>query len=295
MNDFVLIVISALGLASLYFILASGLSLIFGLMRVLTFAHGCFLTLSAYVAWLVVREFESASTGMLLIGVVAAIAAGGLISLVTELLVIRPLKGKELEQLLATVGISVAVVALIQGTWGPDQHLVEVPAWLRESTGILGTDIPNIRLVLIAAAVAVLIAIKVLLGRTRYGLVVRAGVENAEMVSALGIDVQRSFTVMFTIGGLLAGFGGALTAMYYRGVTPLMGDDLLIFAFIALIVGGLGSIDGAAIAAVGLALAQSLANFYIDSGAGDIVIVLLMVVTLLVRPQGLLGQKERLA
>ncbi|MFE0751265.1 branched-chain amino acid ABC transporter permease [Gordonia sp. NPDC058843] len=295
MSDLVLILVAALGLASLIFLLASGLSLIFGLMRVLSFAHGCFLTLSAYMAWLLMKEIGTASTGGLVLGIVVAMAAGAVVSLVTEVLVIRPLRGRELEQLLATVGISIAVVALLTGIWGPDQHLVEVPGWLRDSTEIFGAAIPNVRFALIGAAAVVLIAIKVLLSRTRYGITIRAGVENREMVSALGIDVQRSFTLVFTIGGLLAGLAGALTAVYYRGVTPYMGDELMILAFIVLIVGGLGSIEGAAIAAVALATAQALANFYIDAGAGDIVIVVLMLLTLLIRPQGILGQKGRLA
>ncbi|WP_328394066.1 branched-chain amino acid ABC transporter permease [Nocardia sp. NBC_00416] len=294
MNDLILISVSALGLASLYFVLASGLSLIFGLMRVLSFAHGCFLTVSAYAAWVVMQAIGTASTAGLFVGAVAATATGAVIALITELLVIRPLAGRELEQLLATVGISIATVALLSGIWGSDQHLLEVPEWLRSTTAVLGAEIPNVRLVLIAAAVLVLIAIELLLSRTRYGLIIRAGVENREMVTALGIDVRRSFTLVFTLGGVLAGLGGALTAVFYRGVTPYLGDDLLIFAFIVLIVGGLGSIRGAAIAAVGLAMAQSLTDFYVDMGAGEIVIVALMLLTLLIRPQGILGQKGRL-
>lgn len=295
MNDLPLIVISGLGLSALYFLLASGLSLVFGLMRVLNFAHGCFLAISAYAAWIVMREFGDGSTLSFLIATVVATLVGGAIALVTELLVIRRLEDRELEQLLATVGISTAVIALLSGIWGPDEHLVPLPGWITSTTSMLGTQIPSARLLLIASAVVVLIGIKVLLGRTRYGLVIRAGVENREMVRALGIDVRRAFTLVFTIGGLLAGLGGALAVTYYRGVTPHIGDSLLIFALIVLVIGGLGSIDGAAVAAVLMGLSQALANYYISTGAGDIVVVLLLVVTLLVRPQGIFGQKARLA
>lgn len=295
MSDLLLITISGLGLGSLYFLLSSGLSLIFGLMHVLSFAHGVFLTLSAYTAWAVMKSAgDSASTIQLLGAIVISIVVGGALAFVTEFTVIRRLRGNSLQQLLATVGIGTAGVALVTGIWGPDSRLVRLPGWVTDTTDVFGASIPNTRFMLIVAAVAVLVAITVFLSRTRYGLVIRAGVENSEMVSALGINVDRSFTFVFTIGGALAGLGGGLAACYYRGVSPFLGDQMLIYSFIVLIIGGLGSIQGAAIAAVVLGLSQSLANFYVSNGSGDVLVVLLLVATLLVRPQGILGHKERL-
>lgn len=294
MNNFVLISISGLGLGSLYFLLAAGLSLIFGLMRVLSFAHGSFLAAGGFAAWLVMQSVATTSTLVLVGGILLGIAVGGLLALVTEVAIIRPLKGKQLEQLLATVGLGLALVALLAGIWGPDERLVPRPGWLTATTALGGTAIPNSRFLIIGSAAVVLISIKLFMSRTKYGLIIRAGVENGEMVSALGINVKRSFTLVFVAGGMLAGLGGALAGSYYGGISPYLGDQMLIFSFIVLIIGGLGSIEGAAIAAVVLGLSQSLTNFYVANGIGDLLVVVLLVATLLVRPQGLLGQKERL-
>jgi branched-chain amino acid transport system permease protein len=293
-STFLLIAISGLGLGSLYFLLAAGLSVIFGLMRVLSFAHGAFLSVSGFASWMVLRSVETPSTPRLLLALGAAVLVSGALAFLAEVLLIRPLKGKELEQLLATVGLGMVLVALMAGIWGPDEHLIPRPGWLTGTISIGGAPVPNSRLLLIAAAAVVMVGIQLMLARTRYGLIIRAGVENSAMVSALGINVKRSFTVVFTAGGMLAGLGGGLAGAYYGGISPFLGDGMLIFSFIVLIIGGLGSIEGALIASVVLGLSQSLANFYITNGVGDVLVIALLVVTLLVRPQGLLGQKERL-
>lgn len=294
MSTFLLIAISGLGLGSLYFLLAAGLSVIFGLMRVLSFAHGAFLSVSGFASWMVLRSVETPSTPRLLLALGAAVVVSGALAFLAEVLLIRPLKGRELEQLLATVGLGMVLVALMAGIWGPDEHLIPRPGWLTGTISIGGAPVPNSRLLLIAAAAVVMVGIQLMLSRTRYGLIIRAGVENSAMVSALGINVKRSFTVVFTAGGALAGLGGGLAGAYYGGISPFLGDGMLIFSFIVLIIGGLGSIEGALIASVVLGLSQSLANYYITNGVGDVLVIALLVVTLLVRPQGLLGQKERL-
>jgi len=293
-STFILIALSGLGLGALYFLLATGLSLIFGLMRVLSFAHGAFLSVAAFGSWLALRSDPTPSTGRLVLALVVATLVGGALAFLTELAIIRPLKGKVLEQLLATVGLGLALVALLAAFWGPDEHLIPRPGWLTSTSSVAGAPIPHTRFLLIGAAAVVVVAIQLFLSRTRYGLIIRAGVENSEMVSALGIDVKRSFTLVFTVGGMLAGLGGGLAGSYYGGVSPYLGDGLLIFSFIVLIIGGLGSIQGALIAAIGLGLSQSLVNYYVKNGIGDLLVVALLVLTLLVRPQGLLGQKERL-
>lgn len=295
MSNFILIGFSGLGLAALYFMLASGLSLIFGLMRVLSFAHGAILTASAYAAWGVMARTASASNLALVAAVLVAMVAGAAVAFLIELLVIRRLQGRQLEQLLATVGVGIALVALMEGIWGPDDRLVPLPDWVISTTHVGTVPVPNNRLLLIAAAAVVFLSIRLLLARTRQGLIIRAGVENREMVSALGINVGRSFTFIFTLGGAAAGLGGALAACFYRSVSPYLGDQTLIFAFIVLIVGGLGSVTGALVASTLLALAQSWTNFYVGGGVGDMLVVILLAVTLLARPQGLVGSKERLA
>ncbi len=167
------------------------------------------------------------------------------------------------------------------------------PDWLRTTTTVLGARIPNSRLLIFAVAVGLLLALLAFLRYTRHGLIIRAGVENRQMVRALGIDVGRSFTLVFAIGGLLAAIGGALGAVYFNGITPSLGTGQLIFAFIVVVIGGLGSITGTALAAVLVALTQQFVNFYVAIGLGDIAVVGLLAVVLLLRPQGLLGAAAR--
>jgi branched-chain amino acid transport system permease protein len=143
---------------------------------------------------------------------------------------------------------------------------------------------------LILVAVLVLVAIMLFLKFTRYGLIIRAGVENRLMVTALGIDVRRAFTLVFAIGGAAAGLGGVLASIYYGYVSAHIGGSLLIFAFIVTVIGGLGSLAGAAIASVLVAVLQQFANFYLG-GTGDLAVVLALAAVLLLRPRGLLGAK----
>ncbi len=186
------------------------------------------------------------------------------------------------------MGLSWPAVALFEGIWGPDPIFMEAGGWMRQTTNVLGAPIPNDRFVSIAAALLVLGGLVLFLNKTRYGLIIRAGVENRAMVTALGIDVRKAFTVVFTIGGVAAGIGGVLASHYYGYVSPLLGGSLLIFAFIVTVIGGMGSLAGAAIASVLVALLQQFANFYL--GVGDLIVVLLLAVVLLVRPSGLLGK-----
>jgi branched-chain amino acid transport system permease protein len=280
----VLLALTGLGLAGLYFLIASGLSLVFGLAGVLNFAHGLFLSVGAYAAWWAAPHVGLAPA--LLVGV----GAGALTAALVELILIRPLYKRHTEQVLVTVGLSLAGVALLQAVWGADPRTFPRPAWLRRVTPVLGAQVPNDRFVLIAVAAAVLLGLLAFLRYTRYGLVIRAGVENRAMVSALGIDVRRSFTLVFFIGGGLAGLAGALAGSYFGSITPAQGTSLLIFAFIVVVIGGLGSVTGSAIAAVGVGLLQQFVNYYGTSGAGDVSVVALLAVVLLLRPAGIAGK-----
>lgn len=290
MSTVVLLLITGLGLGALYFLVASGLSLIYGLMGVLNFAHGSFLTLGAFMGWEVARRLGQDSWWGLVASLVVGAAVGAIVAAATELLLIRRLYERHIEQVLVTVGLSLATVALFEGIWGTDPVYVDGPAWLGQTTELLGAKVPNDRFMLIIAAVLVLLAIVMFLKHTRYGLIIRAGVENRAMVTALGIDVRRAFTVVFAIGGAAAGLGGVLASHYFGYVSPHLGGSLLIFAFIVTVIGGLGSLSGAAIASVIVAVLQQFANFYLG-GTGDLVVVLLLAVVLLVRPTGLLGAK----
>ncbi|WP_400993667.1 branched-chain amino acid ABC transporter permease [Agromyces sp. GXQ0307] len=289
MDTLILLVVTGLGLGALYFLVASGLSLIYGLMGVLNFAHGAFLTIAAFLGWEAGRRISDGTWTGLAISALVGILVGATVAVLTEALIIRRLYERHIEQALVTVGISLAAVALFEGIWGTDPIYTDRPAWLTQTTEILGARIPNDRFVLIACAALVLGGIVLFLKRTRYGLIIRAGVENRHMVTALGIDVRRSFTLVFAIGGAAAGLGGVLASVYYGYVSAHLGSVLLIFAFIVTVIGGLGSLTGAAIASVLVAVLQQFANFYLG-GTGDLVVVVLLAAVLLIRPRGLMGK-----
>ena len=291
MSTVVLLLVTGGGLGALYFLVASGLSLIYGLMGVLNFAHGSFLTLGAFAGWAVARAVGTTSWAGFALALLAGAIVGALVAALTELLLVRRLYERHIEQVLVTVGLSLASVALFEGIWGPDPEFITGPAWLDSTTSLLGAHVPNDRFVVIAVAAAVLGGIVLFLRRTRYGLIIRAGVENRAMVTALGIDVRKAFTVVFAVGGAAAGLGGVLASQYFGYVSPHLGGSLLIFAFIVTVIGGLGSLAGAAVASVVVAVLQQVANYY--WGYGDLVVVLLLAVVLLVRPSGLMGRSAR--
>lgn len=288
MSTIILLTVTGLGLGALYFLVASGLSLIYGLMGVLNFAHGSFLTLGAFIGWQAAQALGAGGWGVFFISLAVGAATGAVFAALTERILIRPLYQRHIEQVLVTVGLSLASVALFEGIWGTDPSFITGPAWLKETTDILGARIPNDRFVAILAAALVLGGLLLFLKKTRYGMIIRAGVENRSMVTALGIDVRKAFTLVFTIGGAAAGMGGVLASHYFGYVSPLLGGSLLIFAFIVTVIGGLGSLTGAALASVAVGILQQFANFY--WGVGDFVVVLLLAAVLLARPAGLMGK-----
>lgn len=291
MSTVALLAITGLGLGALYFLVASGLSLIWGLMRVLNFAHGAFFTVAAYAGWTVGQALPVSSVGVRwIVALVVAIVAGGVFATLTEIVLIRPLYARHVGQVLVTVGLALATIALIEGAYGADPRQITLPAWMGATTPILGAAIPNTRLLVIALAALVLASLLYFLQRTRYGLIVRAGVENRAMVSALGIDVEKAFTLVFAIGGMAAGLGGMLGATYFGTIDPVRGTAMLIFAFIVVVIGGLGSIAGSAVAAVIVGLVQQFLNFYAAAGVGDFAVILLLAGVLIVRPGGLAGK-----
>jgi branched-chain amino acid transport system permease protein len=291
MSTWILLTITGLGLGAMYFLIASGLSLIYGLMGVLNFAHGAFITVGAYASWYAQGKLEGIGSipFRFLVAAVIGLAVGGVIAVLPELLLIRPLYQRHIEQVLVTVGLGLALTALVAGIWTQTQQVYLTPSWLTETTGIFGASIPNDRFVEIAAAVLVLVGLLAFFRYTRYGLIVRAGVENRAMVMALGIDVRKAFTLVFLLGGLAAALAGILSGVYFGGIDPARGTHLLIYAFIVVVIGGLGSIAGSAAAAVIVGLTQQYANYYASSGVGDIAVILLLAAVLLVRPGGLSG------
>jgi branched-chain amino acid transport system permease protein len=277
MSTLVLLTLTGLGLGALYFLIASGLSLIFGLMDVLNFAHGALVTAGAYAAWRLTGHLPFA------VAVTAAVAVGAGLAGLIETVLIRPLYSRPKDQILVTVGLGLALPALVQGIWGADAHQFPAPKQLAGTVNLLGAKVPTDRFLLIAAAIVVLVALKLFLAKTRYGLVVRAGVEDRAMVTALGIDVRKSFTLVFAIGGALAGLAGALGGVYFGSVSPDQGTSLLVFGFVVVVIGGMGRTDGVALAAAAVGLIQQFTNYYAESGLGDFAAVAILAVVLLVR------------
>ena len=290
MEIFITLFITGVGLGALYFLVASGLSLIYCLMGVLNFAHGAFLTAGAYAAWYFTTEVRAdGSLTSYAISLVLSGLVGAIFAVATEQLLIKHLYDRHIDQALVTVGLGLVAVSAYLGWFGSDPLIALPPTQLYDVVQIGDAFVGIDRFLYITVAGLVLLANFLMLRYTRIGLVIRAGVENRAMVTALGIDVRKAFTFVFFIGGFAAGLGGALATTYASGVGPTLGDAFLIYAFITVVIGGMGSIPGTAIAAVIVGTTQVLVNYYVQ-GLGDFVVVLLLAVVLLTRPQGLLGK-----
>ncbi|HEY5266174.1 MAG TPA: branched-chain amino acid ABC transporter permease [Acidimicrobiales bacterium] len=298
MSAFLVITFSGLALGAIYFLAASGLSLIYGLMDILNFAHGLFMTLGAYAGYEVAVHLTSSlgAPASLTLAILASILGGAIAAGITEVFLIRPLYGRPVSQILVTIGLDLAVVGLLMGGFGSSSLQIPVPTWLLLATHVGSLNLPNASFLALGAGVIVLLVLEWFLRRTRYGIIIRAGVENREMVSALGIDVGRAFTLVFVIGGAMAGLAGLLYSLVFSGdlVSPAQGDSLLIFAFIVVVIGGLGSIRGSAVAALIVGLLQDYTSFYIGghqgwAEIGNLSVVLLLAVVLEWRPRGLFG------
>jgi len=293
MDTFVLIEITGVGLGALFFLVASGLSLIYGLMGVLNFAHGTFLIVGAFSGlWISTQVFTTANTWTFIGAMVFGGIAGGIFALIVERLVITRLYERHIEQALVTVGVALVVEAVLSGWFGNDPRLLPTPHWFINTVTIGKAFIPVDRFLYIGSALVLFILLASILRFTRIGLIIRAGVENRAMVGALGINVRLAFSTVFFLGGFAAGLGGVLVGAYQSGVTPLMSGSWLIYGFIVVVIGGMGSLGGSALAALLIGVVDQFTNYYMP-GLGDFVIVFLLAAVLLTRPQGLLGKVGR--
>jgi branched-chain amino acid transport system permease protein len=291
--------VAGLTMGMMLFLMAAGLTLIFGLMDVLNFAHAAFITIGAYVAVSVLRPLAgwtmetslALNVAALLVALVAAAAASGAAGFVFERLVIRQVYGAPLRQILITVGALTVIEQLIIVVWGPEAIPLPRPAMLRGSVFIGDAAIETYRLAALAVGLVVAAVMHLVLTRTRIGLVVRAGVENREMVEALGYRIRRLFIGVFIAGTALAGMGGMMWAQYQTLVDSQIGDGMTILVFIILIIGGLGSVGGCFIGAILVALTSNYVGFLAPklALASDI---LLLVPILMWRPRGLFPVAE---
>jgi len=286
--------IAGLAMGLLIFLMASGLTLVFGLMDVMNFAHGIFIAVGAYVAASTLKYFSGAAEadsllanlGAIVPAVLAAMVIAGLLGLAFERLIVRPVYGQHLKQILITTGGLIVAEQLILVLWGAEQMVIERPRELRGAFVVGELALEKYRLASVVVGLAVFAGMMVLLNRTKIGLLIRAGVESKEMVEAMGYRVRRLFVAVFVAGSALAGLGGALWGMYERNFTVLIGAHMMVLIFIVIIIGGLGSVGGCFVGSLLVGLVANYVGFLspkVALGSN----ILLMVLVLLWRPQGL--------
>jgi branched-chain amino acid transport system permease protein len=280
--------LTGLASAAALFLVASGLTVIFGVTRIVNFAHGSLYMLGAYIGWSVLTRLPHTPVCFVL-GVLLTAAATGLIGAALEFLLLRRLyRAPELFQLLATFGVVLMVQDLTQLAWGPADLPLPRPAWLRAVVHVGDQRFPRYDLILIALGPCVLGALWLLLHRTRFGTLLRAATQDREMVAALGVDQRVLFTSVFAIGSALAGLAGAL-ALPDASANPQMDLAVITDAFVVVVVGGMGSLAGAFLASLLIGLLQAFGILIVPQ-ATLVLSFAVMAVVLAVRPNGLLGR-----
>ena len=292
-STWVTLTVAGLAMGMIIFIIASGLTLVFGLMDVLNFGHGVFIALGAFVAttvmglmadWTGSNELWRNLVAVFPAMLVAMLVAGAL-GLAFERFIVRPVYGQHLKQILITMGGMIIGEELIKVIWGPAQIPLPLPEAMRGSFLLGDAAIEKYRVMAVVVGLVVFGVLAWVLGRTKIGLLIRAGVQDREMVESLGYRIKRLFIGVFVVGSALAGLGGVMWGLYQQTVTPQMGAQVNVLIFIIIIIGGLGSTGGALIGALLVGLMANYTGFLapkiaLFSNIG------LMVAILLWRPQG---------
>ncbi|HWI25686.1 MAG TPA: branched-chain amino acid ABC transporter permease [Stellaceae bacterium] len=285
--NFVSQLFNGLAAGALLALISSGLTIIYGTLGVLNLAHGAMFMLGGYAGYVAYHATGSFALAVLA-GSLTLVIVGGIM----ELVVIRHFYARGAEdQLLVTFGIGIVIVEIVRLGFGNLSLSIPAPAWATGVTSLGFMIYPTYRLVVLAIAAVALAALYVLLYRTRLGMVVRAGIEDSEMVDALGIDVYRVFMVVFGIGAMAAGFAGIVNVPVVA-LTPDIGDTILIETFVVIVIGGVGSFPGAILGGIVSGEILSLTSM-IDPAYSQVMLFAAMTLVLLVRPQGLLGLRGR--
>ncbi len=296
-------VLNGVQLGLLMFLLAAGLTLTFGIMDLVNLAHGSLYMMGAYLAWTFISW-----TGSFVVGALLALPATFVLGMAVEVVVMRRLYARDhLDQVLATFGLILFFNELVRAVWGPDGKSIAVPSFLSHTVEILpGVPYPAYRFALIAAGAVVAIVLAWLVARTRMGMLIRAGASNRRMIAALGVNIELLFTLVFGLGAAFAGLAGLMAAPI-ASVRIGMGDDILIVAFVIIVIGGIGSIKGAFVAAMlvgqidiaGRAFLPDLLKIFMDPASASaaapaisqVLVYVLMAGVLVWRPTGLFGQR----
>jgi len=274
-------ILFGLSIGSIYFLMAIGLSLCFGLMRIISLDQLLYYSVGAYITYSL-----SLATGNIWLGVLGGVGVAGIVSFAVERLIFRRIYERELTfSMITSFGILIGGIGVIKFFWGVVPRPVPVPTLAQ--VGILGTEVPVYRLIVVAIAVLVYAGIWLFLNRTIIGKAIRAGIENVEHVEGLGINVSRLFTITFIIAGTLSGLAGGLHAPLIM-VDPSMGLEVLAFVFMVVIIGGLGSIKGTLISAFIVGQVVSLGSL-IYAPLAQMAPFAIMLLILLIKPTGLYG------
>lgn len=277
--------INGLATGMLIFLLAAGLTLIFGLMDVLNFAHGGLFAWGAYAS-----VWFYALTDSFILAILGAILTGVILGFITEKLIITPVYGNHVQQILITLGFMLVLTEMLKVVFGPNQIAAKTPEFLSGSWEVGDVIIIKYRVFIIIMGFLVFGVFQYILKKTKIGLIVRAGVMNKEMVQALGINIKNVFLYVFIAGAALAALGGALMAPYSGVIYAEMGMEFAILGFIVVVIGGMGSFPGSLLAAIIVGITGSYMAYYVPS-LSLAVNMMIMAIVLIFRPQGLFRAK----
>ncbi len=299
-SSWLTLTVAGLAMGMIIFVIASGLTLVFGLMDVLNFGHGVFIALGAYVgvsvlapmAGMTGSDSMASNLAAVFAAMLVAMAVAGAVGAVFERLIVRPVYGQHLKQILITMGGMIIGEELIKAIWGAQQVPLPLPTALRGSWLIGDAAVEKYRMIAVGVGAVVFVAMLWVLSRTKVGLLIRAGVQDREMVESLGYRVRRLFVGVFVAGSALAGLGGVMWGLYQQNLVPQMGAQVNVLIFIVIIVGGLGSPGGCFVGALLVGLTANYAGFLAPKVA-LFSNILLMVLVLLWRPQGLYAVAKR--
>jgi branched-chain amino acid transport system permease protein len=297
MRLFLLTLLNGITLGALYFVVASGFTLIFGLMRNVNLAHGSLYLLGGYLGYVAITVTESWIAGL-----VFAFLAIALVGVALQVLIFRRMEGQDLRQTLVTIALSIVLADLMLWIWGGGYYQVQTPEWLYGAVTlpvVVGAtssgdpvylQYPMLRLFILGFAIVVGLLLWLMLNRTRIGTIIRAGVDDGDMLSATGINLQLVFVLVFALGAGLAGVGGVIGGTF-QAIAP--GEDVktLLASLVVVIVGGMGSVAGTALGAALIGLAEQLGSVYMPTYA-VILTFLIMVIVLAFRPQGIMGARQ---
>jgi branched-chain amino acid transport system permease protein len=290
-------VFAGIFLGMLIFLSASGLSLIFGLLDVLNFAQGAFVLIGAYVGYQTYENVGLEGELRFMAAILAAIVSVGILGAIIETGLIRPLYERPIFQIVLTFGLAAILLDAVERYYGPaPKQALDPPPSLDGQFSLFGQNLNVYRLFIIFLGLVMMIGVYLLLNRTRIGIIIRAGVQDSEMVQALGINVRRVFTLVFILGAALAALGG-IAIVPNQGATLEMGNQFLIWSIVVIVIGGFGSYEGTAVASLVVGLTREVAGRVslerLDTSVlAETSILLLMIVVLLVQPSGLFGREE---